>query len=385
MSTMYGDAFESLLKHCKREDWQGYDPYDALSSPLCGYFPDSKYLRTAWTQLLKRSMVNLRPLVGIRKGENPKGLGLAARALLTAYRATKQPAYLREAEELLERLYALRSPGYDGLACWGYNFAWQSRAFYAPIHTPSIVCTTFVAHAWLDHYEACDDSSSLDVAISACEFLLEYLNYDDVGDELCFSYTPLDHSQVHNANLLGAELLARASRYVTDEEKLCRMALKSARFSLRRQAEDGSWPYGTAPNQRWIDSFHTGFNLVSLARVIEECGESEWISALEKGLEFYGRRFFLADGTPKYYHNAVYPIDIHSPAQAVVTYSRLRNYAPNADEMIERVLGWTLKWMRSKEGYFYFQKRRFYVNRIDYLRWSQAWMLYALALAAYDR
>lgn len=382
---MYREAFEKLLEHCRNQDWQGYDPYDALCSPLCSYFPDSKYLRMAWTQLFKRSAINLRPLVGISKGQNPKGLGLAVRALLTAYRATKQQSYLHEAEELLEKLYASKSTGYDGLACWGYNFAWQSRAFYAPIYTPSIVCTTFIAHAWLDHYEVCAEQSSLDVAVSACEFLLKFLNHTESGDELCFSYTPLDRSQVHNANLLGAELLARTSRYATDAERLRKMALRATRFSLRRQAEDGSWPYGTAPNQQWIDSFHTGFNLVSLARVISECGENAWISRLEKGLEFYGRQFFLADGTPKYYHNAVYPIDIHSSAQAVVTYSRLRSYAPDADEMIDRVMEWTLKHMRSQEGYFYFQKQRFYTNRIDYMRWSQAWMLYALAIAAYDR
>ena len=32
-----------------------------------------------------------------------------------------------------------------------------------------------------------------------------------------------------------------------------------------------------------------------------------------------------------------------------------------------------------RRNYFYYQKTRWYTNRIDYMRWSQAWMFYALA------
>ncbi|MCS6884941.1 MAG: hypothetical protein RMM17_00655 [Acidobacteriota bacterium] len=373
--------FDRLLELCIAEQWRGYDPYDGLSSPICRYFP--KYLRIAWTQFFKRSPINFRKLVGIKKQENPKALGLAARALLMVYRVTGKQHYRQQAEELLKRLYVLRSPGYGDYFCWGYSFAWQSRAFYLPARTPSIVCTAFVADAWLEHYEVCSEPSSLEIAISACEFLLKFLNYKISGDELCFSYTPLDNTQVHNANLLGAALLARTSRYVNCGSYV-EFAVKSAMFSIRRQASDGSWPYGMAANQQWIDSFHTGFVLVSLADVITACQKAEWSSVLERGLRFYCRHFFLADGTPKYYHNSTYPIDIHSCAQALVTYARLSEYIPDAEAQLNRLLEWTLRHMYDKnKGYFYFQRRRLYINRIAYLRWSQAWMLYALAWVIY--
>ena len=32
-----------------------------------------------------------------------------------------------------------------------------------------------------------------------------------------------------------------------------------------------------------------------------------------------------------------------------------------------------------ERGFFYYQKRRFYTVKKPYMRWSQAWMLYALA------
>ena len=39
--------------------------------------------------------------------------------------------------------------------------------------------------------------------------------------------------------------------------------------------------------------------------------------------------------------------------------------------------------MYSPEGYFYFRKKRLFVNRISYIRWSQARMLLALAEILY--
>src|SRR4051812_31143180 len=76
-------ALISLLRYCRSEAWAGYDPYDALNSSLARVFPArQKIPRTVLTQLIKRSPVNLRPLLGIRKGLNPKGVALASRAII---------------------------------------------------------------------------------------------------------------------------------------------------------------------------------------------------------------------------------------------------------------------------------------------------------------
>lgn len=380
---MYEQEFDRLLDYCRQEAWQGYDPYDGLNSSIYPLMPDSKLLRIALIQLVKRSPINLRPILGIEKGENPKGLALFVRALLSAYQTTKSDKYRRDAEELLERLWSLRSPGYDDRMCWGYNFDWQSRAFFVPKATPSIVCTTFVAQAWLDHYQLFNEESSLQAARSACDFLLQDLHRSQEEDgSFCFSYTPLDKSQVHNANLLGAELLARVAKF-THEVELIEIAVKSARFTIAKQSKDGSWPYGTAENQTWIDNFHTGFNLVCLSRIIKQSGSNDWQNVLKSGLDFYLKTFFLNDGTPKYYHNKTYPIDIHSAAQAIVTFVYLKDLIPDAKSRIEQVTKWTLANMLDKEGFFYFQKDMFLTNKVSYLRWSQAWMAYALALATY--
>ena len=102
---------------------------------------------------------------------------------------------------------------------------------------------------------------------------------------------------------------------------------------------------------------------------------------LEKGLKFYVDHFFLPDGTPKYYHDQVFPIDVHSCAQSIITLTKFSASGDRISRLRDKVLTWTLSNMQDSRGHFYFQKRRLFANRIAYMRWSQAWMLKALACA----
>ena len=59
---------------------------------------------------------------------------------------------------------------------------------------------------------------------------------------------------------------------------------------------------------------------------------------IDKGWIFYINNFFEANGMPKYYHNKTYPIDIHCPAQIIVTLSKLNVFKSNKsllDECLE--------------------------------------------------
>jgi len=35
--------------------------------------------------------------------------------------------------------------------------------------------------------------------------------------------------------------------------------------------------------------------------------------------------------------------------------------------------------MQDNSGYFYYQKHKYFTNKISYIRWGQAWMMLALA------
>lgn len=386
-------ALSRLLRYCRSEAWAGYDPYDGLNSPIAHSFLfNNKFARTALTQLVKRSPFNLRPILGIKKALNPKGVAVAARAimLLADRDGRRLPREVEDASEfqtdgveadfsfLMSRLASLRSANYAE-ACWGYNFDWQSRAFFAPRGTPNVVCTVFAAHAYFDWYERTGSESVLEMAASSCRFLLDRLNRMKRTDGDCFSYTPLDHSRVHNVNLLAAELLARAfTKTGIDEYRDA--AARAARFTLARQRRDGSWLYGEAESQAWIDSFHTGFVLVSLKHLIEYLDASGWKAALEAGYQFYEKRFFLADGTPAYYHDRLPPHDVHSAAQGVITFAEMTDLMPNAKARASRVMRWAIAKLQDPAGFFYFQRHRFYTIKTSYMRWAQAWMLYALSL-----
>lgn len=373
MADVYS-RIEGLREYVEAHDFAGYDPYDALNSRVLKLLGSrSKWVRIAFTQGLKRLPVNARPLLRIPKGHHPKAIGLFLWGYARLYRLQKKPEYLGKIDYLLSLLEKLRSRGYSG-NCWGHNFDWQSRTYFRPQGTPTIVNTSFIGHALLDYYELAGQQVALQMAIPIADFILNDLYRTREGDTFCFSYTPVDRSVVHNANMLGASLLVRLSRYINDQ-RLIDPAMASLAYSMRHQRDDGSWCYAETSSQKWIDSFHTGFNLQALRYVINAGYGNAYRFAYEKGVEFYARQFFLEDGTPKYYHDRICPIDIHCPAQAIAFFSGLH---PQYQELTDRVLRWTLQNMWSDKGFLHFQKHLFYVNRIPYMRWSQAWFFHAL-------
>jgi len=370
-------ALDGLDAWFARKGLLGYDPYDALRSPVLRALSlGAKWPRIAFTQALKALPVNLRPLLLVRKTLNAKGLGLLLAGIVRRGRTTGGESYVEAARALAELLLTLRTPGYRG-ACWGYPFPWQSRAFYLPRGTPTIVNTAFVAHALLDVSRFLKEERYFAVARSACTFVLRDLARTEEGDGFCFSYTPIDRLEVHNANLLGAGLLARVGS-MTREAELLDTARRSARWTLRRQHGSGAWWYAEPAYQHWIDSFHTGFVLESLRHVILGAGLEEAREPLARGHRFFLDRFFEVDGAPRYSHDRKGPTDIHCPTQALVTMCDLWDVEP-APRLLARTSRWLLTHMRAPEGYFYFRRGRFGPNRIPYMRWGQAWAYHGLA------
>ena len=256
----------------------------------------------------------------MKKDYNPKALGLFLSATADLYRLSGDERYRSLSYGFIDHLVRHKSSSCYG-ACWGYNFDWQSRSFFLPRLTPTVVVTSFVANAFLDAYQVFGEERLLDVARSSCGFMLNDLNRMYRKEGLCFSYSPLDRSVIHNANILGAHLLARVG-HVTGEKKLKDTASDSVDFAVRHQNPNGSWYYGEDRNQRWMDNFHTGFVLDCLYDCIDLIPRFDLLPNLEKGLKFYVDHFFLPDGTPKYYHDQVFPIDVHSCAQSIITLTK---------------------------------------------------------------
>ena len=380
----------SLLNYCESQNFRGWDPYDGLNSRIFRFLNlhHSQFLRLAWIQLFKRSPFNLRKLFLVPKGHNAKGIGLflSAYSKLHDHRSKGGNTLLEvqnlpaKIDRLASLLLDLRTPGYSG-ACWGYNFDWQARGgLFFPAGTPTVVATAYAAYGLFDAYEATGNRTYLEVALSSAEFITNDLSrtYRPNG-EFLFSYSVLPgNNTVYNASLLGSKVLARCYHYTKNKEHI-KLARSSVNACLRAQEKDGSWVYGELPIQNWKDSFHTGFNLEAISDYIKYSGDVEPKNSLARGFDYYIRAFFTESGQPKYYNNKVYPIDIHSPAQLVVTVDALKEF-DSSKNLLDKVIQWTFKNMQSKDGFFFYQKKPTLSSRISYMRWSQAWMAHSLVL-----
>jgi hypothetical protein len=368
-----------LLAHCRANDWAGYDPYDALNGRLFTALPflNSRLPRIALTQALKLSPINVRRLFGVPKTQNPKAIAL----FLSAFIKLSGIAVVETGdlvEPMIERLIAMRSQGIPHW-CWGYCFPWQTRTIVVPRGAPNLVCTAFVGNALIDAYEQGQKRQCLDMAMSAAQYILDELYWTDGKSIAGFSYPlPGLRNQVPNANFLGAALLCRVYRH-TREEKFLAPALRVARYSAAKQRADGSWDYGEGRSQRWIDNFHTGYNLCALRSIGRYTGTTEFESCIRRGLDFYRAHFFREDGAPRYFHNRTYPLDIHSVAQSIITLLTLKDLDSGNVELARSVFQWATNHMWDERGFFYYRVLRFWTIRIPYMRWAQAWMLLAMS------
>jgi len=249
--------------------------------------------------------------------------------------------------------------------------------FFQPRYTPTVVATSFCADALFNSYEVTKNKKYLNIALSSSNFILNDLNRSFNKNGVIFSYSPQDRSRVYNASLLGARVLARSYKYNKDD-KLKGYSIEAAKTIVDKQMDNGAWIYGEDSVQNWVDSFHTGFNLECIFEVMKYTEVWSFREAFDLGMDFYLSNFFLEDGTPKYYSNSTYPIDIHSPAQFIATLSRTDNFNLNK-QLVDKVLNWTIDNMQSTNGYFYYQKGKYFTNRIPYMRWSQAWMFYCFS------
>ncbi|MEX2690282.1 MAG: hypothetical protein Q6351_008180, partial [Candidatus Njordarchaeum guaymaensis] len=85
------------------------------------------------------------------------------------------------------------------------------------------------------------------------------------------------------------------------------------------------------------------------------------------------------DETPKMTDKSVYPVDIHSAAQGIITFHELKDLQPGYLEVAKRISKWVIEHMQDPEGYFYYRIYKWYVDKTPYIRWGQAWMLRALS------
>jgi hypothetical protein len=330
-------AAETLADRLERDDFRGFDPYDALASPALRAIARGRIGRTAAIQALKRAPVNVRPLLGVPRLEHTKALALS----LSAYARLRRPL-----DSLADRLERKQ----DDAGGFGYDFDVQTRWGSYRAGQPNAVATAFALHALLD-------AGRRDSARRAADFALRRLWVDP-----WFAYYDGARTCIHNASMLLAGAIERAGGDGAAE------AGRAADYAVERQRPDGSWPYGEGPRLGWVDGFHTAYLLDALARFRAHA------EALRRGLAFYRRYLLDSDGAARASVDSRYPVETHAAAWAVILLCRVGDHAGAA-----RALDFALSRLRRRDGRFAFRLHRRFRVSIPYVRWSDAHMLLALS------
>ncbi len=381
------DLQRNILDVARAVDYEGHSKHDALNARWLEILASrSKFLRFGFTQLVMRSPLHVRPLLGVRTARNPKGLALFVRGLLARHRVLRDDASRLEAHGLLTWLADHPSPE-QAWPCWGYPYPWQDVGFFARRHLPNRVVTSFVVQAMLDGYETLGEERFLDVATRAVAFLLDAPKtlFEDARHR-CVSYVPDESVEwiVMDVPALAGAAAARVAA-IREDADLMVEAGRLVRYVVSKQTDYGAWYYAEPPSDSHIthDNYHTGFILDAILAYGRSAKSDEFTEAYNEGLRFYRDRLFEADGAPRFMHDKKYPFDIHGAAQGIITFALAQPATGEGRSFSQRVLRWTIEHMYDpKTHWFYYQRRRVFRTRVRLLRWCQAWMAWAIGCHA---
>ena len=368
------EQLEAVLDYARQRDYTGWDLYDGESSRLLNALPDSKWLNLVFQQAVRRSPVNIRPLLMVEQRRNFMGSALFALANFAAAELTGEERYRTEGLELAEWLLAQDREGYAGY-CGGHNHPVQGLDRRTPVEEPGVVGTAHAVRALLAASEY-GGSRFVERARTAATFVFEELDYRPAETGARIDYKPGESGDTStlNANALGARLLL--DLYAAFGEDRYREAAASIlEYVAAHQTDRGGWYYRADPSTSHLsmDSFHNGFILEAFLRHRELCGD-RFADTFDRAVPFY-RGLFETDGAPRWDESSAYPRDIHASAQGVIVFSLLGD----ADTS-RRLLRWAVENLSDGQGRFYHEKRRLYTKRTTLMRWSQAWMAYALGV-----
>jgi rhamnogalacturonyl hydrolase YesR len=370
-------SLDQVVAWVQAHRYRAYEPADGNSSILFPLTGGNVLAMRALQQFVLRAPVNVRPFLGVRPHESAIGRGYMAWGYLVMCRNGAPSRIDDEAKACLEWLIANRARGYDQY-CWGDPYEYATRSGRRPLGEPLLIWSALIGQAFLEAYDQFKDARYLDIATSIGTWMLT-LPAERTPTGRCLSYVAYRQSSIHNSNAMGAAFLARLAS-VTGSEDACAVARDAMTYTCARQRPDGAWFYAEEPKYRWIDNFHTGYNLAALRTYRTATSDSRFDGHVAQGLRYFVEHFFEADGRPKYFHDRTYPVDIQCAAQAIEV---LSTYSDEQPELLRRAIAvaeWTIENMQASDGHFYYRDLRWMKVTTPMLHWGQATMVKALAL-----
>lgn len=376
----------------------GWDPYDLKGTSLAMLLGKQKSalgrkLNATYLKLGERYPLGMRRVMGVTPEINAKGVGLLldSCAILESLEHDHRVRAMGDmaAQWLLDNCrtrYAGRN--------WGYPFDWQS-VILIPGGTPSAVVSSIVCQGFHQWFKLTGDERHLAVCNDICTFFLTDLNRTvDEPDRLCFSYTPLDDFQVHNANLMVAQCLVQTGLALGRDDYV-ETGLRCCRFALSEQQDEGFIPYWSLAQSHntgglFTDHYHCGFEIRMLHSVGGLTGDSDIADAAKRYFHWYDREMYTPSGVPRLRtcFRDEYPVNVHTVAEAILCRAVVASEYGLGQERVTDVIGWAEDVVEYAPGEFTYLMTRDSEGRvhradIPMLRWGQAWML--RAMAEYER
>ena len=368
------ESAEALTSFIEKENYKGFDPYDGLTSPIFNFpiLRSNKKFRFLAQQLIKRSPVDLRYILGIKKRLNPVTIGLCIQGYAYRYEYLKDEKDLEKINNLIEMLLPLIPQGFKG-ACWGYDFPWEARYASIPAYQPTIVATGIITHALFEAYRITKIPKAKELVLSSVSFVIGNLNRSIEEDHsFCFSYSPFDQEKVINASMKAVRLLAEAFAL----DNTCNhkaTADQAVKWVINQQQKDGSWIYSKSKTGTWIDNYHTAYVLDCLDSYQNGYNDFQYKNNITLGYQFYLDNFFEESGKPKFYSSESFPIDCTAAGQSLLTLTHFKDV-----DLAEKVASYMNENMQDKNGGFYFRKFKNHLEKYSFMRWSNSWMFVGL-------
>jgi hypothetical protein len=294
-----------------------------------------------------------------------------------------EQAHYRRAVHFLEILEATRCPGYERHA-WGYPFDWETRTGTIRAGTPLITTVPYAYEAFRQVYKIDKDERWQQVMQSTARHAqLDYRDRETSPGASTCAYTPHpdDPAGVVNASAYRASLLTRSALDFSEAE-YGRVAERNLSFVLASQNADGSWYYAMDGQRDFIDHFHSCFVLKALATIETITGDPRCTDAIERGVRYYVRNLFDADGLPRPFSRAprltVYRRELYDYAECLNLTTLLRGRFPALDDILMRVLEDLLDRWQKPDGSF--RSRRLLIgwDNVPMHRWAQAQLFRSL-------
>jgi len=378
-------VLESIIETARKEDYSSFDisnllqtRYYALSSKLSAGLA-KKVIQKPYKSIIKHYPDFIRKISSSDKQKFPQSHAFVIRGYLQLLKKEKKFINIEEVFELGSWLIENRS-NYSKHFAWGQPFTWYSRMIF-PKNIPRATVSSQVAWAFLDLFEFTGDDQYLDIVVDVCYLFKNDFNYtEDVNGNICLSYTTVDKYHIHNASMLAAAIILRVAR-ITKNRELDKFGRRLVNFTIGHQNKDGSFYYWAPPDKLnyMIDNYHTGFVLESLKTIVEDTKSEDYLKSYQLGMEFYRRELF--DGiVPKLSTKKLYPIDIQSCAQSILTFTESNlsdSYRKTAIEIADFSI--SSLYIDNKKHFGYRMNNTNSLDESYYFRWGDAWMIRALA------